>query len=114
MRMADKSMQWVWKPFSESLGDDVSIFTHTMPDHYHQPQHFRVDALHKENKPIVNDQRMAELRRYILDDATHFRTNRLMIPWGDDFFWSDAQLSYKFLDETIEYWNNKYDDITLL
>jgi|Transcript_14435 alpha-mannosidase len=35
VRMDSQSMQWVWKPFSESLGDQVSIFTHCMPDHYH-------------------------------------------------------------------------------
>ena len=57
---------------------------------------------------------MEELRGYILDDATHFRTNRLMIPWGDDFNWSDPTLSYTNLEDTIKYFNEKYDDITLL
>jgi len=42
-RMADKEMQWVWKPFSESLGDRVEIFTHAMTHHYHQPEAFRYD-----------------------------------------------------------------------
>ena len=38
VRMANKSMQWVWKPFAQSLGDQVSIFTHCMPDHYWTPK----------------------------------------------------------------------------
>ena len=29
-RLADKTMQFVWKPFSESLGDSVEIFTHIL------------------------------------------------------------------------------------
>ena len=57
---------------------------------------------------------MAELRTYILDDATHYKTNRLMIPWGDDFFWQDAGLSYKNLEDIIAYWSSQYSDITLL
>ena len=57
---------------------------------------------------------MEELRTYILDDATHYRTNRLMIPWGGDFCWSNATLSFANLEDTISYWNNKYSDVTLL
>ena len=40
------------------------------------------------------DTKVDRLRRYILDDAMHFRTNRLMIPWGDDFWFSNAKLTY--------------------
>ena len=29
-RLQDKTMQFVWKPFSESLGDSVEIFTHIL------------------------------------------------------------------------------------
>lgn len=122
-RMKEKSMQWVWKPFDESLGDNVSIFTSTMPDHYHAPAEFRYDENNFGTDPVVTnknletfnaDAKMRKLRRYILDDARHFMTPRLMIPWGDDFFFSNAHLTFANLDRTIEYFNNKYDDITLL
>ena len=122
-RMAEKTMQWVWKPFSESLGDQVSIFTLCMPDHYHQPADFRYDERQFDTDPVVTDknfdnfnadEKMESLRSYILDDATHFRTNRLMIPWGDDFTYSNAHLTFDNLATTIDYFNQKYDDITLL
>jgi len=122
-RMANQSMQWVWKPFAQSLGDQVSIFTHCMPDHYHQPEQFRYDETNFGTDPVVTDpslttfnadEKMANLRAYILDDATHFRTNRLMIPWGDDFNYSNAHLTFANLENTINYFNQKYDDITLL
>lgn len=107
-------MQWVWKPFSESLGDSVSIFTHAMPDHYHQPGWLRYDEKNFDTDPVVTDPslttfnadiKVERLRRYILDDATHFKTNRLLIPWGDDFWFSNASLTYKNLENTIEYFN---------
>ena len=115
VRMAEKKMQWVWKPFSKSLGDRVSIFTHTMPDHYHQPYEFRYgDQNSPDVEPIVTDktkssfngnEKCAVLRNYILDDAIHFRTNRLMIPWGDDFTYQNAHSTFTNLDRTIEYCN---------
>ena len=92
-------------------------------DHYHQPERFRADDTYpniksiniEKDSPHFNaDKFIAELRSYILDDATHYRTNRLMIPWGDDFFWADAALSYKNLEDIIAYWNSQYSDITLL
>ncbi len=122
-RMDAQSMQWVWKPFSESLGDRVSIFTHTMPDHYHQPDYVRYDENYMGPGPVVTDknlatfnadEKMAQLREYILDDSTHFRTNRLMIPWGDDFHWSNAHLTFQNIEATIDYFNAKYDDIELI
>ena len=123
VRMDNQSMQWVWKPFSESLGDNVSIFTHCMPDHYHQPEDFRYDENNWNTDPVVTDKsyddfnadkKMESLRNYILDDETHFKTNRLMIPWGDDFWFSNAHVTFKNLETTINYFNAKYDDITLL
>lgn len=122
-RMKDQTMQWVWKPFSESLGDDVSILTLAMPHHYNAPSEFRYDGRNFKHDPVVTDpnletfnanEKMEILRKYILEDAEHFRTNRLMIPWGDDFFFSNAHLTYSNLERTIEYFNNKYDDITLI
>lgn len=57
-RMANQSMQWVWKPFSESLGDRVSIFTHCMPDHYHQPEFLRYDENNWNTDPVVIDKNL--------------------------------------------------------
>lgn len=94
-----------------------------MPDHYHQPEDFRYDENNFNTDPVVTnknwddfnaDTKMESLRSYILDDATHFKTNRLMMPWGDDFWFSNAHLTFDNLHNTIEYFNAKYDDITLL
>ena len=33
-RMNKKTMQFVWKPMNNSLGDEVEIYTEAMRDHY--------------------------------------------------------------------------------
>ena len=40
-RREDKTLQFVWKPMLESLGDSVEIFTHILEDHYHWPSFFK-------------------------------------------------------------------------
>ena len=42
-RLADQTMQFVWKPFSESLGDSAEIFTHILQDMYWFPTMFGYD-----------------------------------------------------------------------
>ena len=38
----------------------------------------------------------------------------MMIPWGDDFTYGNAKMTYTSVDDLIKYFNEKYDDITLL
>lgn len=94
-----------------------------MPDHYHQPSYLRYDERNWDSDPVIVDQnstsfnadeKVESLRQYLLDDATHYRGNRLMMPWGDDFTFSNAHLTFDNLEKTISYFNEKYDDITLL
>ena len=116
-------MQWIQKGFSESLGDAVSIFTHAMTHHYNTPEAFRYDERNFGTEPVVTDpnldsfnadSKMSKLRFYLLKDSLSFKTPRLLIPWGDDFWFSNAHLTYHNLENTINYFNEKYDDITLL
>jgi len=74
-----------------------------MPNDYHQPSEFGYDENNWAADPVVidknlstfnADEKVANLRSYILDDATHFKTNRLMIPWGDDFAYGNAHLTF--------------------
>lgn len=56
-RLADQSMQFVWKPFSESLGDKAEIFTHILQDMYWFPPDMGYDERDFPNvsQPIVDD-----------------------------------------------------------
>ena len=60
------------------------------------------------------DDKVLPLRYYIQYHATYYRTNRLMIPWGGDFAYYFAHDEFKNLQKTIDYFNAKFDDITLL
>ena len=122
-RLEERSMEWVWKPFSESLGDRVSIFTHAMSDHYSQPSGLGYDERNWRDDPTVADEtletynadRKAEdLWQYIKHMSMHYRGSNLFIPWGDDFAFGDAHLAFEPLDELLSYFNEHYDDITVL
>ena len=111
-RMAEKTMQWVWKPFDASLGDNTSIFTHTMHDGYEGPWWSRYDERMFRHEPMVIDKNLTTfngdlkcdlLRRYVLDASEHFLTNHLMIPWGGDFWYGNANLTFKNLENYISY-----------
>ena len=122
-RLKEKSMEWVWKPFSESLGDRVSIFTHTMQDHYSYPKGFKYDDNNFSDEPTVADETLEtfnadekalEMWKYVKQMSMHYQGNNLFIPWGDDFTYGNAHLTFRPIDQLITYFNAHYDDITLL
>lgn len=122
-RLEDKSMEFVWRPYSESLGDNVEIFTVVMPDHYNMIDDFRFDERFNTFGPLIVDPnlddynadvRMQDLYNYITDTASHFRGSRMSLPWGDDFFFGNAAMTYKNLDLTIKTFNEWFDDVQLV
>ena len=44
-RMNDKVLEWIWRPNSDSLGNDVQLFAHTLFRHYSSPNHFYFDVI---------------------------------------------------------------------
>jgi L,D-peptidoglycan transpeptidase YkuD (ErfK/YbiS/YcfS/YnhG family) len=38
-------MEWIWRPYSESLGKSNEIFTHAFYHHYSSPEHYNFDIL---------------------------------------------------------------------
>ena len=44
-RLADKEMEWVWRPMWETLGESAQIFTHALYHHYSAPPGFDFDTL---------------------------------------------------------------------
>jgi hypothetical protein len=53
-RMNNKELEWVWRPNSKSLGNDIQIFTHTLYNHYSSPEDMNFDILDN-NEPWIND-----------------------------------------------------------
>jgi hypothetical protein len=121
-RLKEKSMEWVWKPFSESLGDRVSIFTHTMQDHYHFPKGFNYDDRFKDEPTVSDetletfnaDEKALEMWQYVKHMSKHYQGSNLFIPFGNDFAYGNAHLVFDPIDQLISYFNANYDDMTLL
>jgi hypothetical protein len=51
---------------------------------------------------------------YVLDMATHYQGNHFFIPWGDDFYYADAHMTFSSPDALIRYFNSHYTDMTLM
>jgi len=122
-RMKNKEMQWVWKPMHDALGDQVEILTTTFQDMYWYPQPFDNDVREEINDNVIADERLttfnaksrvSDLRDYALHMQQHYRGNHMFIPWGEDFAYTNAFNNFKSTDALIDYFNDTYDDMTVL
>ena len=43
-RLDERSLEWIWRPNPQSLGNQTEIFTHTLYHHYSAPKGFGFDA----------------------------------------------------------------------
>ena len=120
-RLENKEMEWIWRPFNESLGSRAEIFTHMMYHHYSSPPGFGFWATSNDD-PVVDDDRLEtynvedrakDLHDYLIHMSDHYKTNHLLVPFGDDFKWENAQMSFLNLDKLIKYVNENYDDVNL-
>lgn len=117
-RMNDKELEWVWRPNSDSLGDDVQIFTHTLYRHYSSPQYMNFDVLDND-APWINNahsedfnapDEAAKLIAQIEERAQHYLTDDILMLFGDDFRYMNAFQNYQNMDAMIEYMNANHGD----
>lgn len=95
-----------------------------MQSTYEWPQGYWYDETTFGNRsPVVSDPNFTtfnadtkskKLRDFILDKSGHYLGNHLMIPWGADFSYANARLTFRSEDNQIDYFNSVYDDITLI
>ena len=120
-RLERKEMEFIWQPFLEDRGDELSIFTHVMFDHYYPPEGFMwcTNTCPKYDEPIVDDKnlktynadkRAAEFRDIVTHMREHYRSNHLLVSMGGDFFYKNAHKLYKNIDKLISSFNNIYSD----
>jgi hypothetical protein len=92
-RMTEKTMEFVWRPMWESLGESAQIFCHTLYNNYGAPTGFDFDDL-SDDPPFIVDQtldtynapdRSALLYDWIVTQAESFRSNNIMLTMGEDF-----------------------------
>lgn len=123
-RLADKTMQFVWKPFNESLGDSVEIFTHILQDMYWFPPDMGYDErdFQDVSQPIIDDETLstfnadlksARMAMYALHMAKHYRTKNMFMPWGEDFAYGNAFDDYDNGDALIRYWKKTWTHLNI-
>lgn len=117
-RMNDKELEFVWRPSTEHLGNDVQIFTHTLYAHYSAPHGFDFDST-SNDVPWINDEKskdynsVSEAKALITqleERADHYLTDDIFVLFGDDFRWMNAYQYYESLDNMIEYMNTHHGD----
>ena len=98
-RMNDLEMEWIWMPNKDSLGSDVQIFTHAFYNHYSSPSGFNFDI--DDNDPVwINNQETRDfnanqeaqsMMEGLLQRAEHYLTDDVLMLFGDDFRYINAQ-----------------------
>jgi hypothetical protein len=95
MMKNSQSLEFVWK-----TGDN-SIFTHCLHTHYAAIQGFDFE----DRVPTIEDFNVAERARTYVDQikqrATSYKSNYVMVPFGDDFKFQQASHQFSNMDRLI-------------
>mmetsp|Transcript_35799 Transcript_35799/g.26118 ORF Transcript_35799/g.26118 Transcript_35799/m.26118 type:complete len:277 (+) Transcript_35799:355-1185(+) len=122
-RLNTREMQWVWRPSWDSLGSSAEIWTGVFLDMYWWPWGFSYDERDYGADPVISDptletfnaeQKARDMYYYAKDMSTHYKGNHMFIPYGTDFAFANAHLTFSSSDALIEYFNENYDDMTLM
>ena len=97
---------------------NASIFTHVLHSHYSAPRGF--DFENPEGYPVTSqnvDSRSIGLIRELRSRSRAYRTKHVLVPFGDDFKFQDAEKQFSNMDQIISHVNEKtdgdYEGVTL-
>lgn len=119
IRLVDKSMEFVWRPFYDSLGSRTQIFTHVLYNHYSAPDGFCFDVRCNDD-PIEDDETLEtynvdkkadDFFDFITHQADHYLSNHMFVTMGEDFNYMNAKMYFDSMDKLITHFNAKYPDI---
>ncbi|UJR26763.1 hypothetical protein I4U23_008078 [Adineta vaga] len=111
-RNRTKTMEMVWKA-SANLGDQSWLFTGILPNGYGAPGSFCFDYRCSDN-PIMDDNRRNDVNirervqtfiQTAHNEAAGYATNHIVMTFGGDFQYEDANQNFKNLDKLIKYVN---------
>lgn len=87
---------------------NASIFTHVLHSHYSAPRGF--DFENPEGYPVNQqnvDSRSLSLVRELRSRSRAYRTKHVLVPFGDDFKFQDAEKQFSNMDQIIAHVNGK-------
>ena len=116
-RLNDKELEFVWRPVNNSLGPQTQILTHVLYQHYSAPRGFDFEISSNDPSWINNasynsnaKEEAAALMKQLDDRAKHYMTDEIMVLFGDDFHYMDAENNYRSLDNMIAYMNEHHSE----
>lgn len=105
----NKHMEFMWKSCrhcSPSLRERLKIFTHVLHTHYAAPIGFDWE----EHSPTISANNLHSRAEILVQSlrqrAESYRSNQLLVPWGDDFKFQNAEIQFSNMDKLIEYINS--------
>ena len=82
-RLDEKTMEFVWRPMFDSLGERAQIFTHSLFNNYGAPTGFDFDTLSNDD-PFITDERLTTynapekaqaFHEWIINQAQYYNSN---------------------------------------
>lgn len=123
-RLENKSMNFLWRPFSKHFGNQKQIFTGAMRDHYCWASGFWYDERFPQDDPFIVNKNLdtynakkktIDFAKYINEMAGDYRGNHMLVPFGCDFTFANAKMNFNQMDTLIDYFNAHNEaNITLL
>jgi hypothetical protein len=115
-RIKERSMNFLWRPFTKHFGDKHQLLVSVFNETYCYPPGFSVDERYDADDPFVSD---ATLRAFNADEKARqlinyvqamskihdLGENHILLPWGCDFTFANAKLSFDQMDRIIKYLN---------
>eukprot|EP01113_Clastostelium_recurvatum_P024055 TRINITY_DN286_c0_g1_i2.p1 TRINITY_DN286_c0_g1~~TRINITY_DN286_c0_g1_i2.p1 ORF type:complete len:1018 (-),score=282.92 TRINITY_DN286_c0_g1_i2:16-3069(-) len=110
IRTQQKRMEMIWRG-SQSLGSASDMFTSVIASSYCPPQGFLFEW---GDEPVMDDPRLENYNMKARADdfvaqakqrANWYRTNQVLVPFGCDFMFQNANMMFKNMDKLIAYIN---------
>ena len=102
-RVANKTLEFMW----EASENAPALFTHIFRNHYNYPSNFNIfnpayTLVADKTSPVYNAANgYNEMKRHLDTYRHNYNSSHLMVLFGDDFMWENAQMSFWQLDQLI-------------
>ena len=113
-RIKEHALSFLWRPSYSHFGTSKQVFTHVFTDSYgffdpfKADQYFQNDELMITDKTLTGfnaDEKLIDFVNFANSIADSREGNNIMFPWGDDFCYSNAKLSFEQLERVVSYVN---------
>jgi len=102
-----KQMEFVWRG-SPTLKERSEIFTHVLHTHYSAPKGFDWE---ESGSKVVTSQNVAQQASRLVKElkgrAECYRSNNLLVTFGDDFKFMNAEKQFSNMEQLIDYINQQ-------